>query len=143
MSDRPSRSTNRSSEMPPTARRAFSRARLAAIAENKILRIRAGARSDHRFIGIWSVVVDGRVFVRSWMLAPGGWYRTLLDNPLGSIMVGEREVPIRAVRARGARIWAAIERAYAEKYSTPGSARYVRGFRTRRRRQATLELRPR
>ena len=38
---------------------------------------------------------------------------------------------------------AAIERAYAEKYPTPGSRRYVRGFRTKRRREATMEFVPR
>jgi hypothetical protein len=37
----------------------------------------------------------------------------------------------------------AIERAYAEKYPTPGAARYVRGFRTLRRRDTTLEFLPR
>ena len=42
-----------------------------------MLRIRAGA--EHRFIGIWAVVVDGRVFVRSWSLKPQGWYRTFLE----------------------------------------------------------------
>ena len=116
---------------------------VAAIDESKILGIRAGARSDHRFIGIWAVVVDGRVFVRSWMKKPGGWYRTFLEDPLGTIQVGEREVRIRAVRARGERIRDAIERAYAKKYPTPGSLKYVRGFRTPRRRETTMEFLPR
>jgi len=48
------------------ARRAvrFRPSVLAAIDQSKILRIRAGV--EHRFIGIWAVVVNGRVFVRSW-----------------------------------------------------------------------------
>lgn len=37
---------------------------LAAIRDGKILGIRAGTQ-PHRFIGIWAVVVEGRVFVRS------------------------------------------------------------------------------
>jgi len=37
----------------------------------------------------------------------------------------------------------AVERAYATKYNTQGSLKFVRGFRTRRRRDATMELRPR
>jgi hypothetical protein len=37
----------------------------------------------------------------------------------------------------------AVERAYAEKYPTPGSTKYVRGFRTRRRRDTTIEFVPR
>jgi hypothetical protein len=116
---------------------------VAAIDESKILGIRAGTRSDHRFIGIWAVVVDGRVFARSWTQKPGGWYRTFLEDPLGAIQLGERQIPIRAVRARGDRIRDAVERAYATKYPTPGSVKYVRGFRTPRRRETTLEFLPR
>ena len=123
--------------------RRFSRSVVAAIHESNVMRIRAGARSDHRFIGIWAVVVDGRVYARSWTRKPGGWYRTLLEDPLGTIQVGERQVRIRAVRARGKRIRDAVERAYAQKYQTPGSVKFVRGFRTPRRRETTLEFRPR
>jgi hypothetical protein len=126
-----------------TQPRRLPRAVVAAIDKSKILGIRAGARSDHRFIGIWAVVVDGRVFGRSWTLKPGGWYRTLLEDPIGVIQVGERQVRIRAKRARGTRISDAVERAYAEKYATPGSLKYVRGFRVPRRRESTMEFLPR
>ena len=123
--------------------RRFSAPIVAAIDESKILGIKAGARSSHRFIGVWAVVVAGRVYVRSWTQKPGGWYRTFLDDPLGMLQVGERQLRIRAVRARGERIRDAVERAYAKKYPTPGSIKYVRGFRTPRRRETTMELLPR
>lgn len=42
------------------ARRRFQAALLDAIDRAKILGVRAGARSTHRIIGIWAVVVDGR-----------------------------------------------------------------------------------
>ena len=51
-----------------------------AIHRNRMLRIRAGTE-PHRFIGIWAVVVDNRVFVRSWSLKPRSWYRTFLVEP--------------------------------------------------------------
>jgi hypothetical protein len=114
-----------------------------AIDESKILGVRAGDRSDHRVIGIWAVVVDGRVFARSWTRKPGGWYRTFLEDPRGTIQVGERKIRIRAVPARGERLRDAVERAYAEKYPTPGSRKFVRGFRTLRRRDTTMEFVPR
>jgi hypothetical protein len=87
--------------------------------------------------------MGGRVFERSWTRKPHGWYRTLLDDPLGTIQVGDREIRIRAVRARGNRIRDAVEKAYAMKYPTPGSVKYVRGFRTPRRRETTMEFVPR
>ena len=120
--------------------RQFSRPVINTIHESKILGIRAGARSSHRFIGVWPVVVNGRVFVRSWTLKPDGWYRTFLEDPLGTIQVGEREIKIRAVRARSERLRDEVERAYKEKYPTPGSMKYVRGFRTKRRRDTTIEF---
>jgi hypothetical protein len=123
--------------------RRFPRTIVSAIDQSSILGIRAGADSDHRFIGIWAVVVDGRVFARSWKQKAGGWYRTLLDDPRGAIQVGARTIRIRAVAARSERIRDAVERAYAEKYPTPGSRKFVRGFRARRRRDTTLEFVPR
>jgi hypothetical protein len=127
---------------PGTPRR-FSTPILRAIDESKILGIRAGNRSDHKFIGIWAVVVEGRVFARSWTLKPAGWNRALHVDPLGTIQVGGREVRIRARPVRASRLLDAVEHAYAEKYSTPGSLKYVRGFRARRRRESTLEFVPR
>jgi hypothetical protein len=123
--------------------RTLPRSVVQAIDESKILGIRAGARSDHRFTGVWPVVIEGRVFVRSWTLKTGGWYQTFLEDPLGSLQVGEREVRVRAVRVKSDRLRDAVEQAYAEKYPTPGSRKFVRGFRTPRRREATIEFVPR
>ena len=115
---------------------------VAAIDACKILGVRAGARSTHRFIGVWPVAIGGRVFARSWSLTEDGWYRTLLDDPRGTIQVGSRSIRIRALPVRSERMRDAVERAYAEKYPTPGSRTYVRGFRTKRRREATMEFVP-
>jgi hypothetical protein len=116
---------------------------LSAIDESHIFRVRAGARSAHRFIGIWAVVVDGRVFARSWTLQPGGWYRTFREDPFGAILIGEREIKVRALPVRSERIRDAVERAYAAKYATPASRKYVRGFHAPRRRETTTEFVPR
>lgn len=121
----------------------FAASIVRAIDESKILGIRAGRRSEHRFIGVWPVVVEGRVLVRSWTLKPNGWYHTFLNDPDGTIQVGTRTVGVRAVRIRSERIRDAVEAAYAAKYPTPGSRKYVRGFRTPRRRDATMEFVPR
>jgi len=125
-----------------TARR-LPAAVLAAADATKIIGIRAGHKSDHRFVGVWPVVVAGRLFARSWTLRSGGWYRTFLEDPLGTIQVGERVVRVRARPVRSERIRDAIDRAYADKYPTPASMKYVRGFRTARRREATIEFVPR
>lgn len=123
--------------------RRFSRPVLAAIDTSKILGICAGV-DGHRFIGIWVVVVDGRVFVRSWNDKPSGWFRAFLAERRGTIQISTgREIPIRARRARGERLMKAIETAYGEKYNTPASRKWVVGFRRPKRRAASTELMPR
>ena len=121
--------------------RRLSRPIVAAIDDAKILGVRAG--TAHRFIGVWPVVIGGRVFARSWSLKPDGWHRAFLDDPRGAIQVGTRTVRIRAVPVKSERLRDAVEAAYAAKYPTPGSRTYVRGFRTKRRREATVEFVPR
>jgi hypothetical protein len=123
-----------------TSTRTLPRAVVTAIDASKILGIRAGSKVDHRFTGVWPVVIDNRVFARSWTVTPGGWYQTFRDDPLGVLQVGERQVRIKAVPVRSERVLDAIEEAYARKYPTPGSRKYVRGFRSARRRAATMEF---
>ena len=124
-----------------TARRRFSEAILAAIRDGKILGIRAGTR-PHRFIGIWAVVVERRVFVRSWSMKPRSWYRTFLEDPHGTIQVAGRNVRIRAVRTRSERLKDAVDRAYLEKYKTPGSVQYARDLGRAKSKGTTTELAP-
>jgi len=113
---------------------------VAKLRDGKGLRIRAGA-GDHRFIGIWVVVVKDRVFVRSWSVKPDGWYRTFLEQPHGAIRVGDRDIPVMAVRTRDKRILDAIDHAYLEKYNTPGAVKYAQDLGSPQSRAATLELR--
>jgi hypothetical protein len=121
----------------------LSRPVIAAANTAKIMGIRAGDDVDHRFTGVWPVVIDGRLFARSWTLTKGGWYRSFLDDPIGVIQVGDREVRIRARQVKSERLRDAVEIGYAEKYPTKASQKYVRGFRTPRRREATIEFVPR
>ena len=85
------------------AKQHFSDDILSELRESKGLRIRAGTGA-HRFIGIWVVVVDERVFVRSWSVKPQGWYRTFLEEPRGTVQIADREIAVRAVRARDKRV---------------------------------------
>ena len=123
------------------SKRAFADDIVAAIRAGKILGIRAGSQ-PHRFIGIWAVVVEGRVFVRSWSLKPRSWYRTFLEEPRGTINVEGRELVVRAVRTRSERLKDAIDQAYLEKYRTPGSIKYAQDMGRKKSRDTTTELVP-
>lgn len=93
-------------------------------------------------IGIWAVVVEGRVFVRSWSLKPRSWWRTFLEDPRGSLFVGEQEFPIRAIHTRSELLKDLVSQAYKAKYSTPGSIQYVKDLSRKRSRDTTTELVP-
>jgi len=108
------------------AKQHFSDDILADFRERKGLRIRAGT-GLHRFIGIWVVVVNDRVFVRSWSVKPGGWFRTFLEQPRGTVQIAEREIAVRAVRTRDKRLRDAVDRAYLDKYTTRGGDQIRQG----------------
>ena len=118
----------------------FARAALRTIDETRYFSIRSG--TEHRYIGIWVVVVDGRVFVRPWNDRRTGWYRAFLAERRGSVKIGQRDVQVRARPARGEKLNDAVDRAYSEKYTTKPNQKYVKGFATAKRRATTLELLP-
>jgi hypothetical protein len=122
-----------------TARR-FSQPELEVLAKAKILGVRSGM--EHRYTGVWVVVVEGRVFVRSWNDKPTGWYRTFLAEPLGTIRLASREFAVRARHLRSSRLRDAVTQAYGEKYDTTASEKWVRGFAEPHRLATTLELLP-
>ncbi len=123
------------------AKRRFADNILAAIRDGKILGIRAGTQ-PHRIIGIWAVVVERRVFVRSWSLKPRSWYRTFLEDPRGIIQVGSRKISVRAVRTRSERLKHSIDHAYLKKYNTPGSIKFAKDLGRAKSRATTTELVP-
>jgi hypothetical protein len=112
---------------------------LESIRKEKIIGIRAG--STHRIIGIWAVVVEGRVFVRSYSMKPRSWWRTFLEDPQGIMTVGEKEIKVKAVQTRSERIKDLVSEAYKEKYNRPGDIQYVKDMSKKKSRDTTTELR--
>ena len=106
----------------------------------KILGVRAG--TEHRYTGVWVVVVDGRVFVRSWNDKPPGWFRAFKKEPGGTIQLGKREITVRGKPVRSGRIRDAVTAAYGEKYNTKASRKWVKGFAEPERAVNTLEFVP-
>jgi hypothetical protein len=112
---------------------------LQVLRESKGLRIRAGGGS-HRFIGIWHVVVRDRLFVRSWSVKENGWYRMFLQEPRGAIQVKKHETDVVAKRATNKRLRNAVDRAYLEKYRSPGALKYAKDLCSVKSRATTMEL---
>lgn len=118
----------------------FTDAIVEVLNKAKILGVRAG--NEHRYTGVWVVVVEGRVFARSWNDKPTGWFRAFRKQPSGMIQVGELEIPVRGKLVRSARIRDAVTVAFGEKYPTKGSRKWVEGFAEPDRVINTLEFVP-
>jgi len=123
-----------------TSRQRFSDAELEAFRRLKLLGVRSG--TEHRHTGVWVVVVERRVFVRSWNDKPAGWYRAFRDEPRGSVSLAGSERAVRARHVRSERLRHAVTAAYAAKYDTKASQKWVRGFAAEGREATTLELVP-
>jgi hypothetical protein len=137
--------------MPPTTAKSqssaltkrFSKPVVSALEADKIIGIRAG-NGDHRFTGVWVVVVKGRVFVRPWNAKASGWHHALMHESIGTLqLLSGREIGMCGRRVRGERLLDSVDAAYGEKYHTPASRKWVRGFSTAKRRANTTELIPR
>jgi hypothetical protein len=119
----------------------FSGKVVEALRNAKILGVRSG--TEHRYIGVWVVVVDDRVFVRSWNDKPTGWFRAFKTEPVGMIQFGDRELRVRGKAVRSQKMRDAVTKAFAEKYNTKGSRVWVEGFAEPERVVNTLEFVPR
>ena len=116
------------------------RAIVEAARNAKIMGVRAG--TEHRYTGVWVVVVDDRIFARSWSDKPTGWFRAFRKQPSGTIQLDDLEIPIRGKLVRSPRLRDAVTVAFAEKYNTKGSRKWVEGFKEPERVLTTLEFVP-
>ncbi len=108
------------------------------LANRKILGVRSG--DEHRYTGVWPIIVEGRLFVRTWNDKASGWYRAFLKEPNGFIQMDATEIPVRAKVVRSPRLRDAVTWAYGQKYPTKGSLKWVQGFAESARARKTLEL---
>ena len=119
---------------------AFTDDVIEALRKAKILGVRSG--TSHRYTAVWVVVVDDRVFARSWSDKPTGWFQAFKKEPTGTIQAGDLEIPVRAKVVRSARVRDAVTAAFGEKYPTKGSKKWVEGFAEPARVLTTMEFVP-
>ena len=119
----------------------FPEAVIDAFNRAKIIGVRSG--TQHKYTGVWVVVVNGRVYARSWNDKPTGWFRAFKREPDGMVQVATVEIPVRARLHRSARIIGAVTNAFAQKYNSKGSHKWVEGFADPERELTTLEFVPR
>lgn len=65
---------------------------------------------------VWTVVVEGEVFVRSVRGSKGRWYRELVANPTGALRVDGNRIAVGATPATEDPVTQTVSDAYRSKY---------------------------
>lgn len=89
---------------------------------------------------IWSVVVDGRLFVRAWNGTRGRWYRSAITQRAGKITAAGMEYEVEFAPVDDADLRDRIDSAYVEKYA---DSPYLPPMIAAGPRAATVEVTPR
>jgi len=121
----------------------FSKTFLKCINETQITSVRAG-NDREKFTGIWMVVVDGRIFGRSYSLSERSWYTALSNGETGDIKCVKEVVPVKGKKPTDIdAINAAINKAYEKKYLVKAhNKKWVDGLAEPERVARTMEFIP-
>jgi len=95
------------------------------VIENEIVGIKAGLQRE-TFLDIWMVVVNDRIFARSWGFAKKSWYNTFLEDSIGQIRCGKAILSVNAcIPSDIDELTSHINNAYLTKYSTKQYAKPI------------------
>lgn len=78
----------------------------------------ARADKDPQRVPVWLVVVEGGLYVRSYLGVTSGWYRSVVAHPEQAVVVGGDDVPVvfESVARKDA-VNSGIDAAYLDKYA--------------------------
>lgn len=104
-----------------------------------ITTIRQGEK--HKFIDMWMVVVDDRIFARSWRGAKNGWYYKFLKDSKGAIQCGDKFYEIEGIVPNDLdELNQKINEAYTQKYGNGEYPKIAKEMIEPERMNRTLEL---
>ena len=83
------------------------------------------SRNQRRPVSIWIVVVDDAVFVRSVRGPQGKWYLAARADGHATLVIDQRELPVRVIPATDPASEAAVSQAILGKYATSPYARVM------------------
>lgn len=114
---------------------------VAYIETHNLMGIKAGTERT-TFLDIWMVVVDNRIFARSWGFAEKSWYNTFLQNEYGQIKCGDNVFDVIATPIHNQpELHEKINLAYLQKYNSPENLKYAEGIIEPQHVEKTMEFR--
>ncbi len=110
------------------------------IQTNNLIEIKAG-KERTTFLELWMVIVENRIFARSWGFAEKSWYNTFLIESLGQIKCGETTYNIKASIPNDINeLTDKINQAYIDKYNFGRNVEYVEGIIQQKHIDKTMEF---
>lgn len=110
------------------------------IKTNNLIGIKAGLERPD-FLEIWMIVVQNRIFARSWGLAERSWYNSFLKCSAGQIKCGDVTYTIKAVVPEDIdQLTEEINQAYLTKYNFGQNSKYATGIIEDRHIKRTMEF---
>lgn len=114
--------------------------KIAATDDLHVAPYRADGRTTGTLTWIWSVVVDGRLFVRAYNGIRGRWYQSAIAQRAGKITAAGQEHQVEFTSINDPNLGARIDAAYNQKYA--GSP-YLPPMVAAGPKAATIEITPR
>jgi hypothetical protein len=98
------------------------------LCKNTLTEIKGGTQRD-KFLAIWLVNVDDRVFARSWNKRPRSWFTEILITGKGQIKYGDNLLNITGKKLDpDEAIHTKINNAYLKKYVQKENITYAKGI---------------
>ena len=107
--------------------------------DNTLIEIKGGTKGN-KFLEIWMVNVNGRVFARTWAKSERSWFNSLIEEEVGEIKYNGKVIKIGAVRNNDPEINKLIDNAYLQKYNQPENIKYAKGITQKEYSEYTVEL---
>ncbi len=110
------------------------------LSEHTLIKVKGGSR-PRSFLNIWIVVVEQRLFARSWDRKKRSWYTAFLAEGVGKIQYGEHIIDVSGKKVDvNDDIHELINQAYMDKYTQPDNVPYAIGFADDEYKDYTLEF---
>ncbi len=88
-----------------------------------------GGTNREKFLEIWMVSVDGRVFARSWNKSERSWFTEIEKTGVGQIRYGDTIINIKGQKLpKNAELTRLINERYLEKYNQEENLFYAKGI---------------
>ena len=88
-----------------------------------------GGINHTTFLPIWMVVVNGRVFARSWNKSERSWFTAFQSDGTGAIQYGDKTLQVKGKKLNvDDPIHSSISKAYIKKYNQPENLKYSEGI---------------